>query len=122
MLQINIVGRNVVLVLLWFLFLFPAFQIGSDALADEDGRYVQGVEGADIFKGRVRSVSVEDGILTVRPRKGKKVEFSFTEQTVFVGFISLDEIEDNKDVTVWYFNDGEINQAVKIEKLPEQGC
>ena len=73
-------------------------------------------------EGKARAVSVENNIITVKPNKGKKVEIFIDLSTVFKGASSLEDIEKNNRVKVWYVLDGEGRKAVKVEKLPELGC
>ncbi|MBC8316681.1 MAG: hypothetical protein H8E41_02165 [Desulfobulbaceae bacterium] len=75
-----------------------------------------------LVEGKVRSIAIDDGTITVKPNKGKKVLVIIEPTTAYTGDASLGEIKKNDVVKVWYVVDGENNIAIKVEKLPDLGC
>ena len=75
-----------------------------------------------LVEGKVRSIAIDDGTITVKPNKGKKVVVIIEPTTAYTGDSSLGEIKKNDVVKVWYVVDGENNIAIKVEKLPDLGC
>ncbi len=73
-------------------------------------------------QGKVRAISGETMSMTVKPNKGKRVHLQLAEDSIFVGFSALKELEKGKRVKVWYKTDGENNTIEKIEKIQELGC
>ncbi|MDD3813925.1 MAG: hypothetical protein PHZ02_04705 [Desulfocapsaceae bacterium] len=72
-------------------------------------------------KGKVQNISLEEGVMTIAPRKGDHVTVKFTEQTAVKGG-SLKEIVRFLPVRVIYSVEGGENIAVSIELLPQGSC
>lgn len=75
-----------------------------------------------VVKGKVSEVLVAANQLVLKPDKEQKMVLVVNQQTIYVGFASLSELERNQVLTIWYYKDGENNMAVKIERGPELGC
>lgn len=74
------------------------------------------------IRGKVKTISLEEHTIVVKPRKGKQISVVYTEQTPLVGFESMEEIKRKQPLKIWYTVEGDINLAIKIEKIPETGC
>lgn len=118
MMNVNMITKWILTVFLGIMF----FAAGNIVFAEDamDARSVD--QEFVLVEGKVRSIVIEDGTITVKPNKGKKVRIITEPTTAYKGVSSLEEIKKNHVVKVWYVVDGENNIAVKIEKLPELGC
>ena len=72
-------------------------------------------------KGKVQTISLQEGIMVVSPPKGSRVTLKFTPQTEVKGG-SLNEIKRFEPVRVIYAVEGGENSAVSIEILPQGSC
>ncbi len=123
MMKITQLNKNtaLVFVLMWCVLIFST-AIAQSQSSEGEVANLQQTQERLFVKGRVSHVSSEINTIVVKPNKGKRIEFLFNDQTIFKGFVFLNEIEDKHRIKVWYFTDGEKNRAVKVEKIPKLGC
>jgi hypothetical protein len=116
--QYRMLIQSVLIVVLGYMFLL----LPHIVLAQE-GSEGRSVDQEFVFvQGKARAISLENGTITVKPNKSKKIKIVIDAATTFKGASSLKDIEKANRVKVWYVLDGEDKKAVKIEKLPELGC
>lgn len=117
--QYRMLIQSVLIVVFGYIFLLAP----NNILAQEEleGRSVD--QEFLLVEGKARAISLETNTLTVKPNKGKKMEFILDSATTFKGDVSsLKDIEKNNRLKVWYILDGDKKKALKIEKIPDLGC
>lgn len=72
-------------------------------------------------KGRVKDISLRDGVLVVAPPKGDRVTIQINDQTPVNGGV-IQEVVKNIPVRVTYTVEKKKNVAVSIEILPQGSC
>jgi hypothetical protein len=75
-----------------------------------------------LVQGLVQEISPATGTLAVKPNKEKAVYLSIDSRTAFSGVSSATALAKRQRVHVWYRVDGDRKIAVRIEKMPDQGC
>lgn len=75
-----------------------------------------------LVQGLVQEISPATGVLAVKPSKEKAVSLSIDHRTTFSGVPSAAALEKRQRVHVWYRVVGDKKIAVRIEKMPDQGC
>lgn len=110
--------RHLYLLLFMLLSLFLA---QTPIFAEE---YQEDVSNKDYLyvKGLVRSISPEQGLLTITPRDGHNITVILDSKTEFKGFFKLEELKIRQSVKVWYRPEKDRNIALKILKPMELGC
>ncbi len=108
-------AKKVLALMLVYVLLLAAGCVSSQSSAEADAALA--AQGILTVKGKVKEVSLEDGIITVRPKKGGKVTVGFNAETVFKGVASAGEIEKDQPVKILYKEEGGKKMAVSVEKL-----
>lgn len=116
MVTVNLIYKTLFFVLLGTLFFV------STGYADQGKDEPQLLADTVLVTGMVKSIDFESKTVVIKPKKGKKMSFSYADQTEFRGVVSLNEIEKRQQVKIWYFKDGNKNMAVRIQLVPELGC
>lgn len=102
-----------------FMLLMAAGCVSSQSRAEKDVASV--TQDIVTVKGKVKAVSVEDGVITIKPRKSGKVTIGFDGGTSFKGMASAKEIKKGQPVKILYKTEGDKKKAVTVEKLLD-GC
>lgn len=74
------------------------------------------------IKGVINKVSIDKMQLAVRPFKGKRVLITFDSQTLLEGIYTIEELDKEQQVKVWYSVENNGNKALKIIKMMDLGC
>ena len=118
--RINLMILNILPITLVLMVLTLPFSAGAQSFSVADEMSMG--KSVVFVNGRIASLSTKTKLMIVKPYKDKKIRIQLADETDFVDFYSLGELEKGLRVKVWYRADGENNRAVKIQKLPELGC
>ena len=87
------------------------------------GRASGGEPGETLsFSGVVKTISLTEQTLVVKPEEERKKQIFFTGKTLYTGVAGADEIKVKHKVRIWYVREDKLLKALKIKVMPELGC
>ncbi|MBU1138034.1 MAG: hypothetical protein KKD01_02575 [Proteobacteria bacterium] len=104
------------------LFLFFFLFVSPLAFAGDDNKDMSLSQDILVVQGKVKSFNREKQTLTIKTSKGDRMTILLNWNTALVGYSSLQEIDKDHGVKIWYVVEEKKHTAVKIEKKIEVGC
>ena len=103
-------------------FLCSLMLVASPALWAAD--YKEDVTGEDYLyvRGKVQAVTPGEQSITVKPMKGPRITIIVEQQTEFSGFKTIESLQPDENVKVWYRPTTNGYMGLKILRLPDLGC
>jgi hypothetical protein len=78
-------------------------------------------DGSLVVKGKARHISLEKGILTVKPPEGEAVTVKLPPTTTYTN-IRVEEIKRGQPLEVIYKVEGPENMAIAVRAIQEGSC
>jgi hypothetical protein len=79
-------------------------------------------DGSMIVKGKVRRISVQQGILKIKLPKGDPVVVKFNKETICKNISSVAEIKKYQPLEVIYIVTGGDNIAISVKTIADGSC
>ena len=86
--------------------------------------YKEDVTGEDYLyvRGKVQAVTPGERSITVKPMKGPRITIIVEQQTEFSGFKTIESLQPDENVKVWYRPTTNGYMGLKILRLQDLGC
>ncbi len=98
------------------------FIIPSLASAVSDAAVHSSTQSVLAVQGKVKNFDQESQVLRLKTSKGNEMSVAIDVNTALVGYSSLQEIEKDQGVKIWYSLQADKKIAIKIERKIEVGC
>lgn len=75
-----------------------------------------------VAQGKVKSFDQKEQFILLKTSKGERMNIVLNWDTALVGYSSLQEIQQEQGIKIWYTVEVGKNIAIKIERKLEVGC
>ena len=104
--------------IIFYFFLF----IPSLSFAVNDTAAISVNQATLTAQGKVERYNHKKQLITLKTSKGEKMSMVIGWNTALVGYSSLQEIEKEQGIKIWYTIEVEKKIAIKIERKLDVGC
>ena len=79
-------------------------------------------DGSMLIRGKLRRISVQEGIMKIKPPNGESVVVKLTKETIFKNFSEVADIKKYQPVEVVYVVEGADNLAISVKTIADGSC